>query len=705
MAIAPALAWSASVPRPTFRARHDYVKSGNSWVQVADVDSDGVPDLIMNGLTAWFGSKAGTFTLGPTSDPGMAFAGHFTLASLRGNGVVDAIVAGQGKVEGPNGVGVCLGNGDGTFQPAVFYPINSTDLVSSPVVADFNNDGIPDVATVGASGVWLFTGKGGGALNDAVLVPYAGTGSEDFETLATADFNGDGFPDLVVPTTSGFAVLLGEGNGAFTQESFTFPFSAQQSGVSSIATGDLTLNGCQDIVLVPYIEGRVALNVTYVYLGNCAGGFSGPTSVDNPGSWSVAVGDVSGDGIPDIVTSAGYISVGKGNGTFKAPVLEPVAFSGSYDVVLADLRNNGLTDIVSQAGPGVTSVLLNKGKGQFEDGTWFSVPGAMGCAAPADYNGDGRPDLAIATSSGIAIVLGTGEASAPFTTGPTLSLSFESCPIEGDFNGDGIPDLMVVNETQSGEASFILYLGNGDGTFTYKSTVTIATSITLGGLALGDFNRDGNLDFALATNWMVLGNGDGTFQTPTQIVAGTQAWAGISTGDINGDGWPDLVLYEPDYSSTIDILLNNQKGGFTESTVKDSEGEGGNDPYMILLADLNGDGRDDMVVSQFSLAGATVYMSGEKGKFAVKQNFTYPIDFQQSAFSLADVNGDSVPDLLVLNAGSLGIYLGKGNGTFEETPFFIGPGEAPGMILTENLHGRPPRRTCRTLSCRTRPAE
>ncbi len=95
-----------------------------------------------------------------------------------------------------------------------------------------------------------------------------------------------------------------------------------------------------------------------------------------------------------------------------------------------------------------------------------------------------------------------------------------------------------------------------------------------------------------------------------------------------------------------------------------------------------------MVVSQFSLAGATVYMSGEKGKFAVKQNFTYPIDFQQSAFSLADVNGDSVPDLLVLNAGSLGIYLGKGNGTFESTPFFIGPGEAPGMILTENLHGQ-----------------
>ena len=105
--------------------------------------------------------------------------------------------------------------------------------------------------------------------------------------------------------------------------------------------------------------------------------------------------------------------------------------------------------------------------------------------------------------------------------------------------------------------------------------MTIATSITLGGLVLGDFNGDGNLDFALATNWMVLGNGDGTFQTPTQIVAGTQAWEGISTGDINGDGWPDLVLYEPDYSSTIDILLNNQKGGFTESTVKDNEGEGG----------------------------------------------------------------------------------------------------------------------------------
>ena len=273
--------------------------------------------------------------------------------------------------------------------------------------------------------------------------------------LAAADFDGGGNLDLAVPTTTGLAVLLGNGNGTFSQESYTFPLRAPTT-FDTIAVADLSGNGHQDIVLVPAVSDHPNLNIAYVYLGNGDGTFSGPATVDMPGGWDVALGDVNGDGIPDLVNSAGYIALGTGKGTFGVPNLEPVAFSGSYDVVLPDLRNNGLTDIVTQAGNGVTSVLLNRGKGKFEDGTWFSVPGAMGCAAPADYNGDGRPDLAIATSSGIAIVLGTGEATAPFTTGPTLSLSFESCPIEGDFNGDGIPDLMVVNETQSGQASLIL---------------------------------------------------------------------------------------------------------------------------------------------------------------------------------------------------------------------------------------------------------
>jgi hypothetical protein len=196
-----------------------------------------------------------------------------------------------------------------------------------------------------------------------------------------------------VATTTGFAVLLG--NGTFGQESFTFALPPP-TAVGSIAVGDLNLDGNQDIVLTPGIRNHANSNFAFVYLGNGAGGFSGPTLADMPGGWTIAIGDINGDGVPDLVSSAGEIALGIGNGTFKPPYVEPIAFSGSYDVVLADLRNNGLTDVVTQGGVGVVSVLLSEGKGKFEDGEWFSVPGAFGCGAPADYNGDGKPDLAMA---------------------------------------------------------------------------------------------------------------------------------------------------------------------------------------------------------------------------------------------------------------------------------------------------------------------
>ena len=667
---------------PTFFSRRDYVVPGTTGVAVADTNGDGVPDLIIQGLAVFLGNGNGTFRQGPTSATAMVVVYPPVMADVSGDGKVDAVFTGQAVPEGPYGIGVSFGNGDGTFGRAVFYPAGpGTDTnMSSVVVGDFNNDGIPDIATIGTSGVWLFTGKGGGTLNPGVLVPYTGSGSEASLTLAAANFNGDGNLDLVVPTTTGFAVLLGNGNGTFDQESFTFPLPAP-TDVASIAIGDLNLDGKQDIALVPSY-GFTRLNVVYVYLGNGAGGFSGPTSVAMPGGWPINIGDVNGDHIPDLVSSAGYIAYGKGNGTFKPPVVEWIAFSGSYDVVLADLRNNGLTDIVTQGGVAVVSVLLSEGKGKFEDGRWLSVPGAFGCGAPADYNGDGKPDLAVGTPQGITVLLGTGNANAPFTTGPALSLPFQSCPFEGDFNGDGIPDLLVVNGSPSTPGSILVYLGNGDGTFTYKSSTAISTAI--GGLVLGDFNHDGKLDVALSGNWLLLGNGDGTFQAPAPFSSNSTGWTAIASADINADGWPDLVLYDWGYSNTIYILLNNQHGGFTQSTLQDPQSDG--PPFYILLAKLSARGNMDMMVSQYGLAGATVYAGDGKGGFTLKNSFTFPTD-QPSLIAVANVNGDSTPDLLLLNTESLGVYLGKGNGTFQ-SPFFLGPGDAPGQILTENLHGQ-----------------
>jgi len=497
--------------------------------------------------------------------------------------------------------------------------------------------------------------------------------------LAGADFNGDHKLDLVVTlqyagyhgSGNGFVILLGNGNGTFEPpQSF-----AQPKAPIAVAVGKLTKDGHPAIVLVPAGSDDV-----YLYHGDGAGDFSGPEHTYLPGGSGIAIGDVNGDGFPDLVTSGGYVAFGTASGTFTKPIHYPVQdFYGTYGLVLADLRKNGLTDIVTDAHGGI-SVLLSLGKGRYEDGVWTEVAGGAACGMTEDFNRDGRPDLAVNNGQDVAILLlGTGNAKLPLTPGVTIPLPGAACLVTGDLNGDGIPDLLV-----PANGTVVAYLGNGDGAFRRESTSATPSG---GYVALGDFNHDGRLDFVTSGNLLALGNGDGTFQTPTAFVSNppTTGFANIAVGDINNDGWPDVVLTNVGINPYVNVyvLLNDRNGGFSQVPTTF-----GATTTQAILADLNGDGNLDLILCYFG--GATVYLGDGTGAFTYQAGLNDPVIEAPGLNMVADLNGDGIPDIAVLGSDTLAIYLGMGGATYA-APFDIGTGASPGDIWWPTCTASPPR--------------
>lgn len=313
--------------------------------------------------------------------------------------------------------------------------------------------------------------------------------------------------------------------------------------------------------------------------------------------------------------------------------------------------------------------------------------------AMGDFNGDGIPDLAAPDSATgvVAVFLGKGDGT--FQPAMNASTGQGSTPLAiavADFNGDGKLDLAVALGNQ---AAVAILLGNGDGTFQPPRIVPTAGSALYYPLALtvGDFNHDGRLDIATANNSvgasLLFGNGDGSFQ-PFKLLGSSQGPTWIAAGDFNNDGNLDLGVTTA--ADTVDISLGNGDGTFQTYT-SIATGSGTN-PQSLAALDLDGDGNLDLVVACYGANAVGVLLGNGDGTFL-------PIEFYAAgagpiAVTTGDLNLDGIPDLVVTNlsSSSLSLFEGDGDGTFLPLPGYSttsGSQPAASVVADLNADGTP----------------
>jgi hypothetical protein len=392
------------------------------------------------------------------------------------------------------------------------------------------------------------------------------------------------------------------------------------------------------------------------------------------------------------------------NELFQAPQAFYSGAGGAFSIAVGDINADGKPDLLVANSSGV-GVLPGNGDGTFQaavtydSGGWYASSIAVG-----DINRDGRLDVLVANlcfrdcpgEGGVGVLLGNGDGTfqpvRTYGTGGQPFFGLGDWMAIGDVNGDGQLDVLVANGCLSPDCKIYeggvgVLMGNGDGTFqaaqSYDSGGTSAQSITV-----ADVNGDGKLDVLVTNYWsgtydagsvvsVLMGNDDGTFQVAQNYYSGGRATTSIAVADVNEDGKPDLfVAHECRGDSPacgqkgfVGTLMGNGDGTFQ---VAQSYGSGGAWAQSIAVADVNEDGKLDLLVANRCNRGMEykciqdpnghpsvvgVLLGNGNGTFQDPQTYKSG-SFGAGSIAVADINGDGVPDLLVANGDAI-VMLGR----------------------------------------------
>ena len=532
--------------------------------------------------------------------------------------------------------------------------------------------------------------------------------TENAYPAITGDFNGDGKADLATIVanydtenevyTYAVSIVLGNGDGTFKTPVLT----TITDNCAVIVAGDVNGDKKDDILVVhPMNNACSSANSSFdVYLSKGDGSFTQgnnyPISQYALMGGSLFVTTTSGyldvvavDNPKDGTTPSNVVTVlGNGDGTFSTTP-SAVALSGEvHHAVVADLNADGFLDVAGlDYNTNELIVYLATSASAYAAGAPYDTPDEIWDGSDViagDLTADGKPEIITVNEydddNNISIFVNNGDGT--FQTGVyydsvlsgdannTGSNPYPLAVSIADINGDKKVDLIVSN---AGSSDVTILLGNGDG------TVNVATiGYATGGYAetpvvIGDFNGDGNPDIVVTDSDFSFvffkGYGDGSFRATLNYYApvGDQGGGynyGIASGDLNGDGIPDFVVGGCGPNGTVTVFLSRSDGTLQPGVIYSSDLS--DCYYFVTLADFNKDGKVDIATTSWDTGNVLILNGNGDGTFTIGSTFTtgdYPY-----GLVAGDFNGDGYPDLAVINWGegtsNVGILLNDKTGSF-----------------------------------------
>jgi hypothetical protein len=550
-------------------------------------------------------------------------------ADLNGDGRADLIYTDYGATPTGSTTHILISNGDGTFAAGQSIPTAGASIA----VADFNHDGHADLAwvwgAVGLGKAYLALGNGDGTFASAQqLGTFAilGTDAPLFRYVKGAQLHDTGYMDLLVEDVANpsLITLTSDDSGTLVRIVGT----KLQSGVGPMATADLNEDGHTDLVIQSVTGGGAD-----VFLGSAdglltaAGVYTGSSATQ-----SMLLHDVDDDGYPDLVLEGveGQIEIFHGSADGSFPTIseggsrsaDATTGLGGYLVAVTGAVGQHMFYTATPAG---MSVLLEKSDLNLTLGGIYNPGPGRASFAVGDFNDDGVLDVAVDSPEGIAILLGGTDgslrSSRAFAVGkPALSGAL------GEFSGSENLDA-IVNVAAS---QALLLHGNGDGTFSGAATPT--------------------------TSQVSMAPGPQVVKLPgAPLVAGLVQVASV-TEDLDGDGNQDVIVaYDnsgADHahptsttSNAIYIWYGNGDGGFDEPVVTTPS----RNFYQLVVADVNGDGRPDLIMSDGYIVSVQNNLGGRI--FGKEEHFLAGMGI--NSVSVGDVNKDGYADLAIANGGTV----------------------------------------------------